>query len=188
MRVIKIDPRNFMSVIGNAIINKSQIGYSGIGDEELVLTGRNNQINDKYCQDNNIRVEHTANEGGTLVVQSGDIEFGFFKLNGFDDGLNFMTAILNELKKTLGDRIELEGNDLLIDKKFKVGSYSSVDVGDRLIYTGCHISMSVNLEHIKNICLKEMHKIPEGLSKYGIDAIRLEEFIEQLLGGVEGYE
>ena len=96
MQVITISPRNFMDVLTAAIVNKKEIGYSGIGDEEIVLTGRSNQINDKYCEENNIRVEHTANEGGTIVVQSGDIEFGFFKFNGFEDGTIFMTAILNE--------------------------------------------------------------------------------------------
>ena len=181
MQVITISPRNFMDVLTAAIVNKKEIGYSGIGDEEIVLTGRSNQINDKYCEENNIRVEHTANEGGTIVVQSGDIEFGFFKFNGFEDGTIFMTAILNELKKTLGDRIELVDNDLLIDGTYKVGSYSSVNVGNGLIYTGCHISMSVNLEHIRNICLKEMSKIPHGLGEYGIDVVELEQFIRDVL-------
>ena len=85
MEFIKISPRNFMSVLGNAIINKREIAYGGIGDEEIVLTGKNNAINEEYCVSNNIRVEHTANEGGTMVVQDGDIEFGFFKFNGFDE-------------------------------------------------------------------------------------------------------
>lgn len=177
MKIITISPRNFMAVLSDAIINKKEIAYSGIGDEEIVLTGVHNEINNKYCEDNNIRVEHTANEGGTIVVQDGDIEFGFFKYNGFNDGLEVMTSICNELKKVLGDRIELADNDLLIDGTYKVGSYSSVDVGDRLIYTGCHISMSVNLEHIQNICLKEMNKIPHGLKQYGIDVVELEQFI-----------
>lgn len=184
MKITTISPRNFMQVLTDAIVNKKEIAYSGIGDEEIVLTGKRNAINEKYCLDNSIRVEHTANEGGTIVVQDGDIEFGFFKFNGFDDGAKLMTKICNELKKTLGDRIELVDNDLLIDGTYKVGSYSSVNVGDRLIYTGCHISMSINLEHIQNICLKEMKKIPKGLSDYGINNIELENFIRSLLSEV----
>jgi hypothetical protein len=181
MEFIKISPRNFMEVLTDAIVNKKEIAYGGIGDEEIVLTGRNNQINDNYCIKNNIRVEHTANEGGTIVVQDGDIEFGFFKYNGFDDGLEVMTRICDKLKETLGDRITINSNDLFVDGKYKVGSYSSVNVGDRLIYTGCHISMSVNIEHIQNICLKEMKKIPKGLSDYGIDVYELYEYIEKVL-------
>ena len=184
MKITTISPRNFMAVLSDAIINKKEIAYSGIGDEEIVLTGVHNEINNKYCEDNHIRVEHTANEGGTIVVQDGDIEFGFFKYNGFNDGLEVMTSICNELKKTLGNRIEVIDNDLLIDGTYKVGSYSSVDVGNRLIYTGCHISMSVNLEHIQNICLKEMKKIPYGLSNYGINNVELENFIRSLLSEV----
>ena len=185
MEFIKISPRNFMQVLTDAIVNKKEIAYGGIGDEEIVLIGRNNQINDNYCSCNNIRVEHTANEGGTIVVQDGDIEFGFFKFNGFYDGLEVMTQICDYLKETLGDRINLRDNDLMVDNLYKVGSYSSVNVGDRLIYTGCHISMSVNFEHISNICLKEMIKIPKGLSEYGIDVNSLYEFIEKLLKELE---
>ena len=181
MEFIKISPRNFMEVLTNAIINKIEISYGGIGDEEIVLTGRNNTINYDYCVGNNIRVEHTANEGGTIVVQDGDIEFGFFKYNGFNDGLELMKKICSKLQETLGDRITIDSNDLFVDGKYKVGSYSSVNVGDRLIYTGCHISMSVNIEHIQNICLKEMKKIPKGLSDYGINVNELYEFIEELL-------
>lgn len=181
MEFIKISPRNFTDVLGDAIINKKEIAYGGIGDEEIVLTGRSNKINDNYCLENNIRVEHTANEGGTIVVQDGDIEFGFFKFNGFNDGLKLMENICTKLKETLGDRIDIDNNDLLVDGKYKVGSYSSVNVGDRLIYTGCHISMSANIDHICNICLKEMIKVPKGLSDYGIDVNELYEYIETLL-------
>lgn len=181
MEFIKISPRNFMEVLTDAIVNKKEISYGGIGDEEIVLTGRSNQINDEYCIEHNIRVEHTANEGGTIVVQDGDIEFGFFKYNGFSDGLELMKKICSKLQETLGDRITIDNNDLLVDGQYKVGSYSSVNVGDRLIYTGCHISMSANVEHISNICLKEMKKIPNGLSSYGIDVYALYEYIEKLL-------
>jgi hypothetical protein len=170
-----------MDVLGDAIANKKEISYGGIGDEEIVLTGRSNQINEQYCLENKIRVERTVNEGGTIVVQDGDIEFGFFKYNGFNDGLELMKKICEKLKESLGDRIKFDNNDLLVDGMYKVGSYSSVNVGDRLIYTGCHISMSVKLEHIKNICLKEMKKIPNGLSEYGIDVNDLYEYIEILL-------
>lgn len=41
--------------------------------------------------------------------------------------------------------------------------------------------MSVNIEHIQNICLKEMKKIPKGLSDYGIDVYELYEYIEKVL-------
>ena len=181
MEFIKISPRNFMQVLSDAIINKKEIAYGGIGDEEIVLTGRNNKINDEYCVCNSIRVENTFNEGGTIVVQDGDIEFGFFKFNGFDNGLEVMKKICLHLKETLGDRITIDNNDLLVDGKYKVASYSSVNVGDRLIYTGFHISMSANVEHICNICLKEMIKVPKGLSEYGIDVNELYEFIEKLL-------
>ena len=174
-----INPRNFLEVLFRAISNKEECSYSGIGDEELVLAGKN-EINEDYCKENNIRFERTPNEGGTILIQSGDIEFGKFKYNGFDEPNKIMNAILEYLKEK-GLNISLDGNDLMIDNLYKVGSCSSVNVGDRLIYTGCHISMSVNLEHIENICLKPMSKIPKGLSDYNINTQELYEFVVNLL-------
>ena len=174
-----INPRNFLEVLFKAISDKEECSYSGIGDEELVLAGKN-EINENYCKENNIRYERTPNEGGTIVIQSGDIEFGKFKYNGFDEPNRIMNEIYEYLKEK-GLNIKYEANDLLVDDIYKVGSCSSTNVGDRLIYTGCHISMSVNLEHIQNICLKPINKIPKGLNDYGIDVNELYQFINTIL-------
>ena len=175
----EVTAKDFLEKLNNIIINKEECSYIGVSDEELVLAGKN-QKNEEYCKINNIRYDITPNEGGAIVVQSGDIDFGKFKHNGFDEPNRIMNGILEYLKEK-GLNISLDGNDLMIDNLYKVGSCSSVNVGDRLIYTGCHISMSVNLEHIKNICLKPMNKTPKGLSDYNIDRQELYDFIANLL-------
>ena len=70
------------------------------------------------------------------------------------------------MKKGLSAKIN--GNDIIIDELYKVISYASINVGDRIIYTCVHISMNANIEHIKNICRKSMSKIPKGLNYYNV--------------------
>lgn len=178
----EIKPSNFMEVLGNAIANKEECSYSGISDGEVVLKGKNT-INGDYCRKHNIRVENTYNEGGCIIDFEGDIEFGVFKYNGFEIPELIMKK-LHEYLKEKGLNVVLDNNDILVDG-YKCGSCSSVNVGDRLIYTGCHISMSVNLEHIKNICTKEMHKVPKGLSEYGITSLEMYNYVNMILNDIK---
>jgi hypothetical protein len=48
---------------------------------------------------------------------------------------------------------------------FKVAGCTSRILSDGRRYTAMHVSINVNLEHIKYICMKPMKKTPAGLSQ-----------------------
>ena len=57
------------------------------------------------------------------------------------------------------------GNDVLVDG-YKVGSYMSQNING-VVYTATHISIGMDLDLIKAICVKPMVKTPKGLKDYG---------------------
>ena len=67
-------------------------------------------------------------------------------------------------------------NDLLIDGKYKCGSYSSRRFND-ILYTAVHISIRADVDMIHSICLKPMNKLPKGLSEFGITTDEIKNFI-----------
>lgn len=147
-----------------------------IHDGDWVWASKNAEIDRAYCASNNINVSESYNMGGTIVASKGDVDIALFKTDGWDIG----EKVLACLKETLQDivpNLTIAGNDLLIDNQYKVASHASINTGDKLIYTVVHISISPNIELIKNICTKPMIKIPKGLGEYGITGEDIVQFI-----------
>lgn len=134
-----------------------------------MFTGTTNTCDCEYCEENNIKLLPIPNEGGVIILSKGDVEIGIFKDNGWNVCNNFMKALCERLKEKIPN-IEVVGNDLVIDGKYKCVGSSSRNLGDAkkpYIYTAVHISLSINLELIKHICQKDMVKIPRGIGEYG---------------------
>lgn len=175
MEIREITNANYFETITDIIQNRKETFVYGVADDYVVLKG-NNVINDEYCKEHNLSVYNSKNMGGAIIIGAGDVEFDIFRYDGWEDGEYYSSKILLFLKTKINN-ISIENNDFLIDGKYKVGSFSSVNLGDGFIYTGFHFSLNVNLEYIKNICTKPMNKIPKGLSEFGITTDEIKEFI-----------
>lgn len=169
MQEIEINNSNYRQVILDIITNKKESLLYGICGGKVVLTGEND-INFQYANDNGYEVWLSPTSGGSIVVNQDDVEIDIFRDNGWDDGDKFVNLIVEYLA-SLSLNVIRDNNDILVDG-FKVGSYSSKNVGDSnnpFIFTGIHLSFSVNLEDIRQICKKEMIKIPKGLLEFGVN-------------------
>ena len=180
MEIRQITNANYYETIKDILQNKRETIIYGIADDYVVLKG-NNLINEEYCQKNNLEVYNSSNMGGTIVVSAGDVEFSVFRFDGWNDNDIYSRKMLEYLKTRINN-IDIKDNDFLVDDKFKVGSFSSINMGENFIYSAFHFSVNVNLEHINNICTKPMNKIPKGLSEFGISGEEIKEFIEKTLG------
>ena len=149
--------------------NETVIVYS---DKTVILQGNNN-----YNSIEDITAYKTHNFGGTIVNFAGDICVGNYQLNYYNFGSNFMKNFADFLKgKQLNASVV--GNDILIDGLYKVASYMSQNIKG-VIYTAIHISINMDLDLIKKVCVKEINKIPKGLSEYGITTEQVVDWVSR---------
>lgn len=153
-----------------------------IYDKPVVFRSMNNDVNVKYCIDNNITIIDTGNMGGTIVANTGDMGLAILKKEGWTIGIDTLNLLCEKFKDRIPN-LRVDGNDLIGEENYKLTSYASFNVGDRVIYTIVAISINPNIEDIVNICTKPMNKIPKGLSEYGISREEIVDFIKSNLGG-----
>lgn len=167
MEIKEIFLHNYIDTINELAVKKDRdIALYGIFPKTIVLKGKG-QINQEYCTTNNIDVYNSLDFGGGIVSSVGDIAFIIFKHDGWDFGKDFLVHLKNYLiSKKINANID--NNDVIIDGKYKVASYSSTNLGDKYIYTGFQISFNPDLDLINNICLKNSIKVPKGLIDYEI--------------------
>lgn len=167
MEIKQIFINDYKNVITDYITKKTQdIALYGIIPKHIVLKGKG-EINLNYCYQNNIEVYESVDFGGGIVASPGDISLIILKHNGWDIGKELLTFIKDFLIQK-GLKATIDSNDIVIDEKYKVASYSSVNLGNNYIYSGFQLSFNVNIDFIRKICLKPSVKIPKGLSEYSI--------------------
>ena len=182
MEIIELTAQNIMEGFNDVISNRKQCFVYGIPDNNYVFTGTTQTCDCEYCEKNDIKLLPIPNKGGVIVLNKGDVEIGIFKDNGWDICENFMKALCERLKEKIPN-IEVVGNDLVIDGKYKCVGSSSRNLGDAknpYIYTALHISLTVDLDLIQHICQKEMVKIPKGISEYGYTTQEVVDIIIEL--------
>lgn len=170
MEIIQLTAQNIIEGFHDVISNRKQCFVYGIPDDNYVFQGTTHMCDCEYCEENNVKILPIPNEGGVIVLSKGDVEIGIFKDNGWDTCDKFMQELCEKLKDKVPN-ITVDGNDLIIDGKYKCVGSSSRNLGDAInpyIYTAAHISLNVDMELINHICLKEMKKIPKGLGEYGL--------------------
>lgn len=151
-----------------------------VAQRQFVHSGKSEDYNRQYCIDNKIPVYHIEREGGTIVSEQGDIAIiNFSKVDNFRAPQfheRFMAAFLSYLVKEKAADAQMDGNDILVNS-YKCASSSSCVIGNMLCCT-IQISMSVDIDTIKNICQKPMRKKPKGLSELlSITTKEVEDFI-----------
>ena len=141
-----------------------RISY-GVVDSPVVIVHKKSQVDEAVCAELGYGIVESFCNGGTVVVNKGDLLLGHFykPQNGWCD--RFVSYFVDWLKSK-GLNAERDNNDVLVDG-YKVCGTGITSHG-RIDYTSVFIAINTNLDHIKAICKKAMEKVPKGLSEYGI--------------------
>lgn len=170
MKTIELNSQNVAIKIVDIIQNQDECLVWGTPDGHYAFTGyQNGEVNYNKLDKYNVKVINFPNEGGVIITSQGDLDLGHFSKN-LNNSFNIDVA--NKLETYLNNKninAKFIGNDLIVDNKYKCGSFSSRRFVN-LLYSAFHISINVNLQMIRDICIKSMsnNKILKGLSDYGI--------------------
>ena len=114
---------------------------------------------------------------GVIVSQKGDVGIAYVSKNRETTwGVDLLKSLAKYLQEKNISAVFVD-NDLLLDG-YKVAGVSKTLLND-VAFFALHISINVDLDLIKNICTKEMVKIPKGLNDYGITTEEIKIFIEE---------
>ena len=174
-KMIKLNAQQFMQVLPE-IIKKGGAIYHRPAFP-LVHLGLDNDIDEQYCKEHNIPIFKVSRTGGAIVSNVNDFDFVIVKKGISQSKVPLLLEKLIHLLVEKNVKVKVENNDILCDG-YKTASYAYREV-EGGIYIAIHISMKVDLELIKNICKKEMKKVPKGLCDFGITY----EDVERLIMG-----
>ena len=139
------------------IFAKSDNDYVWVGNKDLNLSG---------LVDSKVHFSKVYNFGGTIINAKGDLCVGFISR----EESNFGKDCMQWLQEYLAEHnisSSIDNNDLLIDNRYKVASWTFRKYNNYFLYLA-HVSINLNSELIKTICTKKTTKIPACLSKYDI--------------------
>lgn len=171
MNVRKIEQADFKNEVERFISHGKHGIIYGVVENPYVQVHRDTQVDKDICSKFGYGIVELFHNGGTLVLNPGDMVMGHFGSIGNGWYERFVSYFLEWLKAR-GLNAEYTSNDILVDG-FKVSAYC-VTVYGRIDYTGIFIGISTNLDHVKAICRKPMVKVPKGLSDYGITTEEVE--------------
>lgn len=172
MEVIKLKNSEWIENVTRYIKGGIHCIAYGIQDSPVVLTHRKTQVDESVCSKLGYAVYEAFNNGGTILTEAGDFEIGHWYVpeNGWAN--RFILFFVDWLRAR-GLNAFYDGNDVLVDG-YKVCGICVTRYGI-IDYTGIHIGINTNLDHIKQICKKPMVKVPKGLSDYGITTEEVEQ-------------
>lgn len=135
------------------------------------LRGFRQDICDKY----GIPVAKTGYHGGSIVCFPGDLSFCETHWGPSEFAPEMIEKAVVFLK---GKDLEItrDENDILVDGE-KVISWARFTTISGWVQSVVHFSINSDLNLIKEICTKQMLKIPGALSKYGITADMLLDYL-----------
>ena len=172
MKPIKLTNAQWIDTVKGYIQAGTHCIAYGIQDSHVALTHRKTQVDADTCEKLGYAVYESFNNGGTILTEPGDVELGHWGAldNNWRD--RFIAYFIGWLRDR-GLGAVYEDNDVLVDG-YKVCGVCITRYG-RIDYTGIHIGINTNLDHIKAICKKPMVKVPKGLSEYGITTEEVEQ-------------
>lgn len=136
-----------------------------LSNKTYVLIGQD-EIDEDYCKENDLPILKTHKFGGTIINFKDDLCIGNYSAEDNTFGIDCMNILKDYLVSKNINAI-IEDNDVLIEGKYKVGSFGSFWVNGCL-YTYTHFTINMDIELIEKVCKKEMKKIPKAMSDYGI--------------------
>lgn len=151
--------------------------FFGVWDETLVHYGFESEFDQEKVMEKGLRTVNLNRKGGAFVTHKGDIAYAHLtrQADRFNQSLGSFLA--NKLIAR-GLNVVFRDNDWLIDGKKFMGTMMYY-LGGNFHFYGGHISINVDLDLIKNICLKPMEKEPIGLSEFGITTEQVEEWLHE---------
>ena len=158
---------------GGSILHRAQT--------PLVHVGVESDYDEQYCIDNNIPLFKVERTGGTIVSNIGDFDFACVVEPFAHTWAEYKPKLIRRILNLVQEKnisAEIVKNDLLVNG-YKVASYSYKVVPGG-IYVAMHISMSVDIALIMNICKKPMVKVPKGLNDFGVYEEDILKIIEDL--------
>lgn len=185
--------RNWFNNIHASQEDKHEHFMLVIQAQDEVSYGFDKDCNIQYCEDNNIPCFDRQSAGGTIVHAKDCIGINYIyphsKFPSFlsVDFLNDLT----EYFKSKNLNASIDGNDILIDG-YKVcsGAENNLPPDFKWCNVVMLISMNQNIDLIRNVCQKEMIKIPKALKDFNIEEEEMMSFIENWFKekGVNIYE
>ncbi len=173
MKVYQLTNAEWMERVTYYIRSGAHCIAYGIQDSPVVLTHRRTQVDEVACAELGYTVYEAFNNGGTILTEPGDFEIGHWYTHDNGWCKRFAEQFVEWLKAK-GLHAEYRDNDILVDG-FKVCGTCVTRYG-RIDYTGIHIGINTNVDHIRAICKKPMVKVPKGLSEYGITTEEVEQW------------
>ena len=180
---------NLQSYLDTGIVQDKLILVETITDPLIVCYHNDLDYNEKYVNDNHYVTVNLHHSGGCVVSFNGDYMIGYFSENSSD----FFEYVLNEFVRRLpelleGDhKIELNGNDILIDGK-KISGAMCTNFYNKINFMGFFISYQSDIDIIKNICTKPMEKEPIGLSEFNVNHNSFEQLLLDIIRNFEVME
>lgn len=138
----------------------------GEANKKMVWYAKEEDINREYCEANNIDCLQKPYLGGAICVMPTDLDVSIVAKGATS---YFSRVIIDKLaewvKKGTDANVTIDKNDILINGE-KVLGMANYEIDDVFI-CGFHMSFDKDLDFIKNVCAKEMKKIPACLNDYG---------------------
>ena len=164
---LKVEPVEVLKRIAHNVATRTEDAFYYVYPKQMVIANKVEDINVSYCVTNEIETITVQNLGGAIVANKGDVGIAIFKKEGFEVGKNMLLKV-KEILSEYVPNLEIQNNDLIAEGKYKLASFASTDIGDRVVYTAIHISYNPDVDVIKAICKKPMIKVPKGLIDYSI--------------------
>lgn len=171
MRYYKVNQPDTCSEIKKNIECGNHTAFRVMVDAPAAFVHKERQVDKELCEEMGYEVYEAYYNGGTIIGNEGDMAFAHF--GEPDNGwmMRFAAYFMAWLEGK-GLRACFERNDILVDG-FKVCGLCTTRYG-RIDYTAGFIGVNTNLDHIKRICRKAMHKVPKGLAEFGITTEEVE--------------
>lgn len=152
------------SLLSQYLPKTNTLIFAKADDDFIWLGGRDFNISNLIKS--NIKYSRVYKYGGTIVNFKGDLCVGFISREENNFGNDCMQWLCNYLNEQ-NLNASINGNDILLDDKYKVASWTCIKLSKYYI-TLIHVSIGMDLNFLKSICKKEMKKIPKGLSEFNI--------------------
>ena len=182
MKCYNVKQADTFNEIKKNIESGSHTVFNVMIESPVAFVHKESQVDKATCMAMGYEICEAYYNGGTILGNKGDMAFAHF--GEIENG--WASSLVNHLiswLKSRGLNATYEDNDILVDG-FKVCGMCATRYG-RIDYTAGFIGINTNLDHIKAICRKPMHKVPKGLSEYGITTEEVEEMFLEFCRGEE---
>lgn len=171
--ILETTPLNAISKVLEVIRDKKTAVLFADTLSTIVWNGDGSEFNREYCLKHSIPVLPLYTKGGTIVSSKGDLNIGIcFPRKADYELLDILNGFANIFRKYTDKKVEVQGNDIIIDG-YKVMGSSVYDNKHMLMFI-TPVSMSDKREIIENVCLKQSDKIPGYIDFMSNEELRQE--------------